>query len=137
MAVFEIEIAGPPKAQKRHKFGRGYVYDPSKLDKKKVIPIVQSVLKDYITVHDCVHISFSFYMPIPKSWPIKKKVLLQDETVDHIKTPDIDNMIKFYMDVLPFNDKQVSRIKGAFKVYSPEPRVHLVLEAYGQLESVE
>lgn len=139
MAVYHITIDGPPKAQKRHKFGKGYVYDPSKKDKQQIIPIVQRYINAPNDVDGMafknsvpVHISFAFYMPIPKSWSKKKKLLLDDETTHHTSTPDIDNMIKLYMDVLPFNDKQVSVIRGAFKVYSPRPRVELVLRIPAQ-----
>ena len=43
--------------------------------------------------------SVVFYMPMPKSWSKKKR--LQMEFLPHKQRPDVDNLIKGLMDILP------------------------------------
>jgi Holliday junction resolvase RusA-like endonuclease len=77
-----------------------------------------------------ISLSMAFYMPIPKSLSkIKQTALLSKP---HIKKPDVDNLIKFYMDalsgVLFFDDKLVHSIH-AHKIYDIKPRTEIkVLE---------
>ena len=115
-----------PKAQKRHKFGRGYVYDPSKKDKSVIIPLMNRHTSS-LTTAGALSVVLAFYMPIPKSYTKMKKALMQDETYPHTNTPDVDNMVKFYLDCFPFNDKVIYKIK-ARKIYSPRPRVEIDIE---------
>ena len=71
-----------------------------------------------------VSVVLAFYMPIPKSYTKKKKALMQDDTYPHTNKPDVDNMVKFYLDCMPFDDKVIYKIK-ARKLYSPRPRVEI------------
>ena len=119
-------IEHEPKAQKRHKFGRGYVYDPSKKDKSVIIPLMNRHTSS-LTTAGALSVVLAFYMPIPKSYTKKKKALMQDETYPHTNTPDVDNMVKFYLDCFPFDDKIIYKIK-ARKIYSPRPRVEIVIK---------
>ena len=120
-----LTIEGIPKAQKRHRFGKGFVYDPSKKDKAQLLPLIRSRLSSLPTTKP-VGVALVFYMPIPKSYTKKKKALMQDDTYPHTNRPDIDNMIKFYLDCLPFDDKVIYKI-GAEKYYSPRPRVEMLI----------
>jgi len=52
---------------------------------------------------------------------------MQDETYPHTNTPDTDNMVKFYLDCFPFNDKVIYKVE-AEKYYSPRPRVEIVIK---------
>ena len=119
-------IEHEPKAQKRHKFGKGYVYDPSKKDKSVIIPLMNQYASS-LTPTGALSVALAFYMPIPKSYTKKKKALMQDETYPHTNKPDVDNMIKFYLDCLPFDDKVIYKTK-ARKFYSPRPRVEIVIK---------
>ena len=55
---------------------------------------------------------FSFFMDIPRSWSKKKKKLHYG--THHIYRPDLDNILKFYMDILQgalyYDDKQVHTV---------------------------
>ena len=119
-------IEHEPKAQKRHKFGKGYVYDPSKKDKLAILPLFCRHTSS-LTTAGALSVALAFYMPIPKSYTKKKKALMQDETYPHTNTPDTDNMVKFYLDCFPFDDKIIYKIK-ARKIYSPRPRVEIVIK---------
>ena len=120
-----LTIEGIPKAQKRHRFGKGFVYDPSKKDKTILLPLMGQYLKT-LEPTGPVSVVLAFYMPIPKSYTKKKKALMQDETYPHTNKPDIDNMVKFYLDCLPFDDKVIYKIE-AEKIYSTRPRVEMLI----------
>ena len=124
MAI-SFTIDQEPKAQKRHKFGRGFVYDPSKKDKQALLPLINQHLKE-LDPAGPLSVTLTFYMPIPKSYTKKKKALMQDETYAHTNKPDIDNMVKFYLDCFPFDDKVIYKIK-ARKFYSPRSRVEIAV----------
>lgn len=135
MKKINFIINGEPIAQKRHRHHRWGVYDPSAKDKqhtKKVIhPHIPSViLKGAIVLH------LDFYCTRPKyhygtgknSETLKKKY----ELCYKIGKPDIDNYIKFYMDVFTksgfFNDDaQVIRISSSKKYANTEPRTEVMI----------
>jgi len=53
----------------------------------------------------------------------------------HIKKPDVDNLIKLYLDVLSgtaLNDDNAVSIGTAVKVYSSRPRVEIYIEETGK-----
>jgi len=123
--IKSLTIEGTPKAQKRHRFGKGFVYDPSKKDKQLLLPLIRNQLGSLL-VSEPVSVALAFYMPIPKSYTKKKKKELSGENTPHTNKPDIDNMIKFYLDCLDFDDKVIYKIK-AEKIYSPRPRVEMLI----------
>ena len=120
-----LTIEGTPKAQKRHKFGKGFVYDPSKKDKIQLLPLLRGRFGSLPSTKP-VSVALAFYMPIPKSYSKKKKDALSGDDVPHIYKPDTDNMIKFYLDCLPFDDKVAYKVE-AEKKYSSRPRVEIVI----------
>ena len=122
----KIIIEGKPLAQKRHKFGRGFVYDPSKKDKQRIIPFIRQKIGSFLT-SDHVSVALAFYMPIPKSYSKKKKEILSLEDTPHTKKPDIDNMMKLYFDCFDFDDKIIYETR-ARKIYSPNPRVEIIID---------
>jgi Holliday junction resolvase RusA-like endonuclease len=68
-------------------------------------------------------ISFQFYMRIPTR--------LKNRSVWHCNRPDIDNLIKFYLDVCKdigffTDDAQVSQL-SAFKQYARNPHVSFII----------
>ena len=103
-------------AQKRHRFARGFVYDPSSKDKK--IAIQQ--IKEQFTGEpytDALKIKFVFHIKRPKAHFRTGKYaneLKKTAPVYHIKRPDVDNYVKFYMDcmnkVVYLDDSQVIEI---------------------------
>ena len=123
--IKSLTIEGTPKVQKRHRFGKGFVYDPSKKDKQLLLPLIRNQLGSLL-VSDPVSVALAFYMPIPKSYTKKKKKELSGENTPHTNKPDIDNMVKFYLDCLDFDDKVIYKIQ-AEKIYSPRPRVEMLI----------
>lgn len=78
------------------------------------------------------HVDMRFGMPIPKSWPKKRK----NESMGqwHTSKPDIDNIAKYYLDVMNgivfFDDNQVSSLKCE-KIYSDLPFVDVKITKLG------
>ena len=103
-------------AQKRHRYARGFVYDPSSKDKK--IAIQQ--IKEQFTGEpytDALKIRFVFHIKRPKAHFRTGKYsneLKKTAPVYHTKRPDVDNFVKFYMDcmnkVVYLDDSQVIEI---------------------------
>ena len=106
-------------AQKRHRFARGFVYDPSAKDKK----IAYKEIKEQFTGEpytDALRITFTFNIKRPKShW--NKYSLKPSAPIYHTKRPDIDNYVKFYIDCMNklfyLDDSQVIEL-SAKKIYN-------------------
>ena len=75
-----------------------------------------------------------FYFPIPKSESKKKQAAMLSGEIRHTKKSDIDNCIKSVLDGLnkmAFDDDgQIAEIH-AYKFYSENPRVEVILEEIG------
>ena len=106
-------------AQKRHRFARGFVYDPSSKDKK--IAIQQ--IKEQFTGEpytDALKIKFVFHLKRPKNHFRTGKYsneLKKTAPVYPIgRIGDIDNFIKFYMDCMNklvyLDDSQVIELRA-------------------------
>lgn len=100
-------------AQKRHRFARGFVYDPSSKDKKIAIQQIKEQFTGELYT-DALKISFIFHIKRPKAHFRTGKYsneLKKTAPVYHTKKPDIDNFVKFYMDcmnnVVYLDDSQV------------------------------
>jgi len=76
-------------------------------------------------------VMFWFYMPIPKSMSKRDRVDANKGFLKHVKKPDVDNLIKLYLDVLSgivIKDDNSVAIGSAIKVYSCKPRVEIYIE---------
>ena len=94
-----LKITGPVYSQKRHRHtNRGFVYDPSAKDKKKVIPQIvdQFIEKPFV---DAVLLEITFFLQRPKSHYNKYDIKPSAPKWKTTK-PDIDNHIKFYLDCM-------------------------------------
>lgn len=70
-------------------------------------------------------------MPIPKSMPKKERALAEQGNFKHVKKPDVDNLIKLYLDVLSglaFEDDNCVSLGYAIKAYSVIPRTDIYIE---------
>lgn len=134
-------IEGTPKAQKRHRFGRGYIYDPSKKEKQDIRALVGAI--NLNKTEDAVTIAITFYMPRPKKHYRTGKYagILKETAPDlHTSKPDLDNMIKFYMDALNGlawkDDAQVVGIMTN-KIYDETPRTEITIHNHSGSEVIE
>ena len=131
----EIEVNGNPVAQKRHRHTRtGHVYDPSSKDKelwKKMLAryAISKPLADELVV------LLRFTIARPKSHYRTGKnahLIKSSAPKKHIQRPDIDNFVKFYLDVLQDmgmyeNDSQIITII-AEKKWGKHGRVEICID---------
>lgn len=128
MEVITVAIEGPPIPLKRPRFSPIKVFDSQAKIKEEIFWEIKSQLdytrSPYIALFEgLVKAEFEFHMPIPKSLSKKKQAKLLGKY--HTKRPDIDNLIKFYLDVcnalLYKDDSQVYTL-SATKKYSLQPK---------------
>ena len=121
-------ISGTPIPLQRPRFYNGVVYDSQKAEKR----VIAWQLKAFHSVHPLLvgplKLEANFFMPIPKSWPKKRKDSSQGQP--HISTPDWSNLLKFIEDcangICYEDDSHISSVSG-MKVYDSNPRTELTL----------
>jgi len=123
-----ITIPGNPTPQQRARLCRNRFYDPLSLLKKQLQPVVQSQLIDH-TIYKCpLSVDITFYMPFTKS--TSKTKINSGLHIPHTKRPDLDNLLKFYLDLLNgivyFDDSLIAKLV-AQKVYSTDPKTVIIL----------
>ena len=131
--VIHIIVAGLPKSQKRHRFGRGFTYDPSKEDKTTFLSLIREQAPEH-PILGPIALNVIFSMPRPKKHFKTGKhfnSLKTDAPYYHTYRPDIDNLLKFVMDALGReiffkDDSQVSQI-NCMKVYGDYPRTEIII----------
>lgn len=144
--MFRVVFPGDPIAQQRFRsFQRGNrmcLFDAQGLYKRNL----RMNVRDMVDVHNSQEekwqmphypkIRFWFFMPIPKSMNKKDRELAEAEMLKHVKKPDVDNLIKLYLDVITegiiLDDNSV-QIGKAIKIYSPNPRTVMLVEETSQL----
>ena len=72
-----------------------------------------------------VKVRATFYMPIPESWAVKKKLNMAGRPM--VSKPDIDNLLKGLFDaangILWADDKDVHELLSVRKVYDETPGI--------------
>lgn len=135
MAV--ISIPGVPVPQARMKFTSrgsfGRAYDPKAREKK----IIRHYLEQYKT-NECFNyprVSFVFIMPIPSSTSKKIVEKYNKGMFKHDKKPDVDNLVKLYLDCLDgiiFEGDQSVSLGECIKVYGNEPKTLIYIHSTTQ-----
>ncbi len=127
-----IKIPGIPLPQGRMRYSRrGFkLYDPDWKEKRAI----REFLEDYReeeSVFKHPHISFLFEMPIPKSAPKKIQEFDSLYPFRHEKKPDVDNLVKLYLDCLDgiviHADSKVS-LGTCAKIYSHTPCTRIYIQ---------
>lgn len=128
-----INIPGKPIPQPRlrlfRKYGRSIVFDPSSKLKKSIKQIIQDhVNHKKISQFVNPHVEFRFYFPYPVKY---RKLMNKGKIIRHDIKPDVDNLIKFYLDcmngIVYEDDKSVS-IGLAIKLCGNSPSTHIKIE---------
>lgn len=126
MVVMSYVVEGAPVALKRPRFGVGRVYDSQKQLKYSVG--IQLKVQHFLPLFTGpLSMDVVFYMPIPVG--LRKKIGMSPREPHHVK-PDIDNLIKFILDVandiILTDDAQISKLTAS-KVYSSAPRTEFTI----------
>ena len=122
-------------AQKRHRYARGFVYDPSSKDKKIAIQQIKEQFtgKPYT---DALKIRFVFHIKRPKAHFRTGKYaneLKKTAPVYHTKRPDVDNFVKFYLDVMQIDktvyldDSQVIELRAVKEYDDKESYTEIII----------
>lgn len=126
--IGRIKINLPPLALKRGRHGFGKVYNSQAKEQKGIRWLIKSQYRGK-PLQGAVGVALYFGMPIRNSWSKKKR-----ESMHHrwfIKTPDIDNLIKMYLDcgnkILYDDDCQVT-CQNVYQYYDLKP--HTILKLY-------
>jgi len=138
-----LEIPGKPIAKKRPRFARRgkfvTTYSDQETEEGKFLLLALQQIGDRKPLEGPITISAEFFMPIPKSTSKKKTLLMEAGTIQHTKKPDIDNLIKFPLDVLNGvlwkDDSQVVSI-FASKNYSLVPMTKILVRGYGETKKL-
>ncbi len=129
----KIVLPGDPIAQIRMRYsgrnGIGRMYDPREKEKRKLkADIAGKSGNSPLLIHP--FISFIFHMPIPKSIPKRLLPLYQSGFLKHEKKPDVDNLVKLYLDCLDpivFDGDQKVTLGSCVKLYHSEPKTIIML----------
>lgn len=77
-----------------------------------------------------IHLDLVAHMPVPASWPKKKKALAETDHILHVSKPDVDNILKLIKDcandLLYCDDAQIVSVV-ACKRFSAKPGYQLTL----------
>jgi Holliday junction resolvase RusA-like endonuclease len=133
-----IVIPGIPVARARARaFSIGNKvrhYDSQKKEFERIVEhmkflIVNEDFEKILNSHS-YELEIVFYMPIPTCTPKKMMYQMSFESVPHVKKPDLDNLVKMYLDcangILIHDDRKIYSIK-AKKVYSTFPRTEMTI----------
>lgn len=126
----KIVVDSPPIALKRTRFATrtGKAFDSQKkLKEAERWDISQQW--DLSPLRSPITLDISYYVEIPESWSKKKREEHMGKPC--VKRPDLDNYIKWSLDVMNGmifqDDSQVYDIR-AFKIYSDNPRTEIIIK---------
>lgn len=126
----KIIIPHSPIPAARPRVTQRVTYNPKQREQIKTTYVIK---KQYTQspLTTPLEVTFLFFMPMPKRMSLKKKEALLG--APHTKKPDLDNLIKFYLDsmngVVYNDDKQIYEINSC-KVYSERPRTEIIVLEY-------
>lgn len=134
----KIVIPGIPISQGRMRYckmGRFVrVYDPNSKEKKEIREFLNTL--EPKKTCDYPRVSFIFHMKIPSGLSKKEQALYETGKVKHVKKPDVDNLIKLYLDCLDGifldGDQRVS-LGPCMKVHDKEPKTIIWIQETNQL----
>jgi Holliday junction resolvase RusA-like endonuclease len=103
--------------------GYAKVYDPKAKEKTNIRTLLEVCKSDDFP--EFPRISFLFHFPIPSGVSKRERVIYETGRIKHDKKPDVDNLVKLYLDCLDGivieGDQRVS-LGPCVKVYHPEPK---------------
>ena len=115
--------------------GRAVIYDIQSSLMRKIKTLFKKQMRDkgYLKLEEgAILFKMTAHMPIPKTSAKKTREM---EGQPHAKKKDIDNIFKFYSDILNGiaykDDGQICAIMCK-KFYSSQPRVEIVIEPYSE-----
>jgi Holliday junction resolvase RusA-like endonuclease len=133
MKKIYIKLDGIPISQGRPRFARGVVYDPCAKQKKDLLSLLRDQVKGLKPLECPLYVEVIFYFPFAKS--ATKAFRKQNFHQPYCKRPDIDNLLKFYLDLLlgvVYKDDSLIVKVVAQKVYAAEGVTKIILSKKGE-----
>lgn len=110
------------------KFGTYYA-KPYQQYKTELTWLLKSLYRGNLLSGPIIIKRLVFFMPIPKSLSMKRKLAL--DGLYHTSKPDLDNLIKGFLDcangILIEDDSMICAIENCQKIYSFAPRIEVEL----------
>jgi Holliday junction resolvase RusA-like endonuclease len=127
--MIKMVVKSKPKPQGRPRVTKWGTYDPSKKDKIEFMMQIPNKPNQPIT--DSIYLKVKFTMPYPKKWYRTGKfagILKDNAPVEHVSTPDIDNLLKFVLDagnkIIWKDDSLICKVDMQ-KVYGRETKTEI------------
>jgi Holliday junction resolvase RusA-like endonuclease len=121
-------VPGSPVAKARPRAavvnGRARIYTPRKTAEYEAAVAwrARSVMRGRRKLAGPISVSLDFLMPIPASWPKKRRAAALQGGVPHVGLPDLDNLVKSVVDgmngIVFEDDSAITRVIAS-KTYSP------------------
>jgi Holliday junction resolvase RusA-like endonuclease len=132
-----IEIAGEPRGKGRPRFTRqGHAYTPAATRSyESVIRFAaQEEMNGAPPLEGALAVVVTATFPVPSSWSMRKRAAALSGSLPHIKTPDVDNLLKV-VDALNqvcwLDDKQIT-CASVIKQYGERPSLRIEILLRGQ-----
>ena len=132
----EFTIPGKPLPLKRHrttKFKNQWrTHNPSKADQVAWLAQAKQYAPD-TPREGALFVTLKFYMPRPRSDYTFEGELKRIAPRKHIKKPDVDNLVKFYLDAMSGvffkDDRQITTVlaKKLYAKSGEEPRTYVCI----------
>ena len=130
MQAFRVE--GAPVGKARPRVTRWGAYTPRKTAQHEASIKAAAQQAGIVAISGPVTLQVAFVMPIPQSWPKKRREAAARQEMMPLGKPDVDNLCKAVMDALIGiayqDDTQVVRLV-ACKLYGTEPRTEVWIES--------
>jgi Holliday junction resolvase RusA-like endonuclease len=130
----KIIIPGVPVPKHRPRFAkRGKfvtTYSDQVEEENAVRLCVKSQVRGIKPYPEALALMATFFMPIPTSHSKKKQDEMLSGKIHHVKRPDADNMLKFYLDCMngiAFVDDSQIVVPLVIKRYDNNPRIEITL----------
>lgn len=139
--TYELFFDGKPVAKARPRFCRrgNYVGTYKLSDEQKLedlykcsalLQLKEQGLRTPIKKGVAVKLSMEFVFEFPKSCSKKKRAELLGR--EHTNKPDLDNLLKFYLDGLNgiaySDDSQIARYGDSCKLWGEKPRTRIIID---------
>lgn len=131
--LFQYVISGTPTPLQRPRHGLKKVYDPQKQVKFSA-GLQLKMQHQHLILEGVLRIDITFFMPIPSRLSQKQKTVIKPYA-HHNKKPDLDNLIKFVLDVgngIIYADDAIFSEIHAKKIYSICPRTEFTITYLGE-----
>jgi len=133
--MLSLVIPGPPCAKARARVVRlrnGRVISFTPTNTARYENLIKTIFVTEYPDHELMNrplcVIVRAYMPIPASCSKKRRAMLAQEKTPHVFRPDIDNVLKAFLDsgnkVIWYDDSQIYRLDVS-KYYSAKPRLEI------------